>query len=82
MNFIPEGRKIIYRAKSRVADAEAQLIHSYTPEQIASADDAMASALRFLARAERVQRDWDAVQHDDYEEYPEVPETDEFAPLI
>jgi hypothetical protein len=82
MNWIPEGRKIIYRARSRVVDAEAQLIHSYTPEQVAEADDAMAAALRFLARAERAQRDWDAVQHDDYEAYPEVAETDDFAPLI
>jgi hypothetical protein len=73
MSFIRASQRHINHAHSAIADAEARLIHSFTPEDIAAADDEMMGAVRYLARAVQAQRDWDAVDHDDYEEYPHVP---------
>ena len=69
--------RIIDRAYNAIAAAEMAVSHSFTDEDKATALDRLASAQRFLRRACEAKRAWQAMDHDDFEEYPDVPETDQ-----
>ena len=68
--------RIIDRAHNAIANAEASLMHSFTDARKAQYGAELAEAQRFLARACEAKRAWDSAEHDDYEDYPHVPETD------
>jgi hypothetical protein len=51
-------------------------MHAFTDESKARYGAELAQAQRFLARAIATRNAWDASEHDEYEEYPAVPETD------
>jgi hypothetical protein len=67
----------IDRAHSAIAACEMSLMHAFTAEDKARFGDELAQAQRFLARAIETRRVWDATDHDEYENYPNVPETDQ-----
>lgn len=69
--------RIIDQAHNAIACAEMQLAHSFTDDAKAKYGDELAQAQRFLARAVATKRAWCAIEHDDYEEYPVVPATDQ-----
>jgi hypothetical protein len=68
--------RFIDLAHNNIANAEMSLMHSFTDEDKAKHGAELAQAQRFLARAVATKRAWDAVEHGDYDEYPDVPETD------
>lgn len=82
MNYRRAADRHIDRAHAEIANAEARLIHSFTSEDIADADNQMMAAVRYLSRAIAARDAWDAVQHDDYEEYPHVPTPAEEQPAL
>ena len=67
--------RIIDRAHHRIAEAEMIVEHSFTDADRAAGLKALAEAQDFLRRACEAKRAWYAVDHDDYEQYPDVPET-------
>jgi hypothetical protein len=72
--FRSKADRIIDRAHSRIAGAEVLVAHSFTPEAKQQALDELFAAQGFLRRAVAAKRAWYAVEHDDYDEYPSVPE--------
>jgi hypothetical protein len=64
--------RIIDRAHSAIAGAEMLVNHSFTDEAVASALAELNEAQAFLARAIAARDAWNSVEHDDYEEYPDV----------
>ena len=72
MNYRSKGDRYIDRAHSEVANAEMMIIHSYTDDARNEADARFASAQAFLRLAVETKRAWDATDHDEYEEYPEI----------
>ena len=72
--FRSKADRIIDAAHNRICSAEMMLAHSFTDEDRQSAHDGLFAAKRFLRRACEARRAWQAVDHDDYEEYPDVPE--------
>jgi hypothetical protein len=74
--FRRKADQIIDRAHNAICNAEMSLMHSFTDESHARYGAELAQAQRFLARAVAAKLTWEATEHDDYEEYPEVPETD------
>jgi hypothetical protein len=77
MNFRRKADRIIDRAHHAIACAEMTVQHSFTDADKQRALDELFQAQRFLRRAVEARTAWDAVEHDDYEEYPDVPETEE-----
>jgi hypothetical protein len=71
--FRRKADQIIDDAHNRICSAEMMLMHSFTDESKATAHDELSKAQRYLRRACDAKRAWDAIEHDDYEEYPEVP---------
>lgn len=69
--------RVIDRAKHKISLAEMRLSHSYTDEDIAAAEAELGSARRYLERAEAAKAEWESKPRGDYEEFPEVPETDQ-----
>lgn len=65
--------RIIDKAHNAICDAEARLMHSFTDEDKQAAGEELSEAQRYLARAIAARDAWDAVKHDDYEDYPHVP---------
>jgi hypothetical protein len=74
--FRSKADQIIDRAHNAICSAEMSLMHAFTDESKARYGDELFQAQRFLARAVAAKAAWDAIEHDDYEEYPEVPATD------
>ena len=72
MNYRSKADRIIDRAHHQIACCEMTLQHSFTDKDIADALDALYAAQGFLRRACEAKRAWAAVEHDDYEEYPDV----------
>lgn len=72
--------RTIDRAHSRIAGCEMSLAHAYTHDSIASAESDLERARDWLARAERAKAEWNATEHGDYDEMPDVPEF--FAPAL
>ena len=70
--FRSKAARIIDRAHSNIAGAEMTLNHSFTDEAIAKALVELNEAQAFLTRAIAARDAWDATEHDDYEEYPDV----------
>jgi hypothetical protein len=70
--FRSKADRIIDRAHSRIAGAEMTLNHSFTDEAIAAALADLNDAQAFLGRAIAARDAWNAAEHDDYEEYPDV----------
>jgi hypothetical protein len=79
MNYRKAYDRPIDDAHSRIAGAEMMLEHSFTDEDRTLALDQLAAAQRYLARAVEAKWAWLAVEHDDYEEFPEVPFETQFA---
>lgn len=75
--FRSKPDQIIDRAHARIADAEMRLAHSFTDADMQAANDELFAAQRLLRRACEAKRAWKAADHDDYEEYPNVPEEDQ-----
>jgi hypothetical protein len=75
--FRNKADRIIDSAHCRIASAEMMLAHSFTDEQKQAAHDELFAAQRFLRRACETKRAWYAADHDDYAEYPDVPENDQ-----
>jgi hypothetical protein len=75
MNFRRRADQIIDRAHHKIACAEMSVMHSFTDADKQRALDELHQAQRFLRRAVEARDAWDAAPHDDYEEYPDVPET-------
>ncbi len=71
-NYRRKPDRIIDRAHSAIAGAEMTLMHSFTDEAIAKALADLNEAQAFLGRAVAARDAWDSVEHDDYEEYPDV----------
>jgi hypothetical protein len=67
--------RIIDRAHSRIGGCEMMVAHSYTDADKDLALKELAAAQDWLRRACEAKRAWYAVEHGDYEEYPDVPET-------
>jgi hypothetical protein len=76
MAFRRTADRIIDHAHGKIAGAEMLLAHAYTEKSKVAALDQLASAQRYLARAIAERDAWDAVDHDEYEEYPHVSEND------
>jgi hypothetical protein len=72
MRFRRKADRIIDRAHSAIAGAEMTLVHSFTDEAKAKAHLELNEAQAFLSRAVAARDAWDRVEHDDYEEYPDV----------
>ncbi len=68
---------IISQAHVAVCDAEIMIEQARTDEAYQIALDALACAQRFMRRAITARDDWDEHEHDEYENYPDVPETDQ-----
>ncbi len=73
-NYRRKADRIIDRAHNAICNAEMTLTHSYTDAAIAKALAELNEAQAFLSRAVAARDAWDRVEHDDYEEYPDVPE--------
>lgn len=71
--FRRRADQIIDTAHSDIAGAEMMVAHAFTDESMACALDQLASAQRYLTRAVAARDAWGAAEHDDYEEYPDVP---------
>ena len=76
--FRSKADQIIDRAHSRIANAEMLLAHSFKDGDIQAANDELFAAQRFLRRACDAKRAWQATDHDDYEDYPDVAEEDQY----
>jgi len=76
MAFRRKADRIIDQAHSAIASAEMALMHAHTDYDKAMCGDDLAQAQRFLQRAIATRDAWDATKHDEYEEYPIVPERD------
>jgi hypothetical protein len=72
MNFRTKADRIIDSAHNAIACAEMLLQHSFTPESRQQALDELFEAQKFLRRAVEAKRAWNAIEHDDYEDYPDV----------
>jgi hypothetical protein len=70
--FRSKSDRIIDRARSHIAGAEMTLNHSFTDASINSAMAELNEAQAFLGRAIAARDAWNAVEHDDYEEYPDI----------
>ena len=70
--FRSKADRIIDRAHSAIAGAEMTLNHSFTDDAIAQALAELNEAQAFLSRAIAARDAWNSVDHDDYEEYPDV----------
>lgn len=73
MAYRRKADRIIDAAHSAIADAEMLIAHSFTDADKAAAGDELAEAQAYLRRAIAARDAWDATEHDDYEEYPDVP---------
>jgi hypothetical protein len=71
--FRSKRDRIVDDAHNRIACAEMQLSHSFTDEAQSAARDELIAAQRYLQRAVEAKQAWEATEHDDYEEYPDVP---------
>jgi hypothetical protein len=67
--------QIIDRAHNAIATAEMLVSHAFTPKAKEDALYELANAQDFLRRACEAKRAWQAADHDEYEQYPDVPET-------
>jgi hypothetical protein len=72
MNFRTKADRIIDSAHNAIACAEMSVAHSFTPESRQQALDELFEAQKFLRRAVEAKRAWNAIEHDEYEEYPDV----------
>ena len=79
MNYRRQADRIIDRAHNAIANAEMGVIHAYTDEAKALALADLNSAVDWLNLAVAARDAWDRVEHDDYEEYPDVPQHQTFA---
>jgi hypothetical protein len=70
--FRSKADRTIDRAHNAIANAEMRVMHAFTDESKREALAELTSAQQFLARACEAKRAWNATEHDDYEEYPEV----------
>ena len=70
--FRSKADRIIDRAHNAIANAEMTLMHSFTAEAEAKAHEELNAAQAFLSRACAARDAWNAVPHDDYEEYPDI----------
>lgn len=70
--FRSKADRIIDRAHNAICGAEMTLNHSFTDDAIAKALAELNEAQAFLARAIAARDAWNSVDHDDYEEYPDV----------
>jgi hypothetical protein len=70
--FRRKADRIIDRAHNAICSAEMTLMHSFTDEAIAKAHAELNEAQAFLSRAVAARDAWDRVEHDDYEEYPDI----------
>jgi hypothetical protein len=70
--FRSKANRIIDRAHNAISGAEMLLNHSFTDEAKASALAELNEAQAWLGRAIAARDAWNAVEHDDYEEYPDV----------
>lgn len=79
MNFRSKADRFIDHAHSRIASAEMMVAHSFTEESKAVALDELTAAQRYLQRACDAKVLWRSTEHDDYEEYPDVPYDAQYA---
>lgn len=70
--FRSKADRTIDRAHNAIACAEMTLMRSFTEETIAKAHEELNAAQAFLQRACAARDAWNATDHDDYEEYPDV----------
>lgn len=77
MAFRRKADRFIDDAYNAIACAEMMLMHSFTDEDKAKHGAELSQAQRYLIRAVSARNAWDAAEHDDYEEYPFVPATDQ-----
>ena len=61
-----------------MASAEMLLAHSFTDADRQAAHDELFAAQRYLRGACEARAAWQATEHDDYEEYPEVAYDDQY----
>ena len=71
--FRSKADRFIDHAHSEIASAEMEINHSFTDADKAKAGANLTSAQRYLSRAVAARDAWNAVDHDDYEQYPNVP---------
>jgi hypothetical protein len=72
MGFRSKADRFIDQAHNAIACAEMTVAHSFTPESKQQALDELFEAQKFLRRAVEAKRAWNAIEHDEYEEYPDV----------
>jgi hypothetical protein len=70
--FRSKAARTIDRAHNAIAGAEMLVNHSFTDEAKASSLAELSAAQDFLRRAIAARDAWNATDHDDYEEYPDV----------
>ena len=75
--FRRKADRIIDSAHNAICAAEIAFMHAYTDADKQAAGDQISAAQRYLRRAVDAKCAWDAAEHDDYEEYPDVPESDQ-----
>ena len=71
--FRRKADRIIDSAHHEIASAEMMVNHSFTDADKKAALDYLFEAQQYLRRAIEARNAWDEVEHDDYEEYPDVP---------
>lgn len=74
--FRRKADRIVDDAHNAICCAEMRAMHAFTDDSKATALAELSQAQRYLARAVAARNAWDAAEHDDYEEYPDVPRTD------
>lgn len=70
--FRSKADRIIDAAHNAIACAEMAIEHSFTDVDKAAGLKQLAAAQNWLRRACDAKRAWNAVEHDDFEEYPDI----------
>ena len=70
--FRGKADRIIDSAHNAIANAEMLVMHSFTDAARTEALAELNEAQSFLRRACEARDAWDAVEHGDYDEYPDI----------